>query len=99
MAMKRFLTLSIAIALALVTAMPLPAMAACANGKCWGAVGVGPMARGAMHMITRLKTLRLTQCKTIAAATAPPSKPFSTLVAQSPKATMAAGAGHGMSIR
>lgn len=42
MGMKRLFVLSIAIAMALVAAMPLPAMAACANGKCWGAVGVGP---------------------------------------------------------
>lgn len=40
--MGRFLGLGLMLAMVLLTAMPTSAMAACANGRCWGAVGVGP---------------------------------------------------------
>lgn len=40
--MGRYLGLSLVVAMALMTVLPSSAMAACANGRCWGAVGVGP---------------------------------------------------------
>ncbi len=40
--MGRFLGLGLMLAMVLLTAMPTSALAACANGYCWGAVGVGP---------------------------------------------------------